>query len=618
MMETTLPRRADVPREQTWAIESVYSSDAAWEEAVRAAAEAVPGLARFHGRLGESASVLLEALRARDQWITTAWRIRLYANMQVKADTADSAAAARLQRAERLRGAIAEALAYIEPELLTLDSARLDALIAASPPLGVYTHAFAVSRRRAAHIAPAAVEAVLAGADPLGAVPYATYKALVNGDLRFSAAHDATGAAHPVAPSTIDALLRSPDRALRRSAWHAYTSEHVAVRNTLAHLLAGAFQRDVFSARARGYASALDAALDAAFLPREVYLTLLESCRRHQPLWHRAWELRRRILGLEHLAPYDLDVPLSVPSSASGSSPSSLTPYGSQGTIPYDEARRIVLAAVAPLGADYSAILRRGLYEERWVDWATNQGKLGGAEQSGVHGTRPFILLTYEGSLISVSALAHELGHAMHAYYTWATQPPIYEGYPDWLSETTSTFHQALVRAYLLREHAADPTTQRAVLAEALAYYERYLFQMPLLAQLEWEGHERLERGQSLDADWLSTRTLELLAEGYGSAVALEDARAGIVWARFPHLYLNFYTYQYSLGMAAANLLADAVAREGAPAAERTIALLRVGASVYPLDALRAAGVDLATPAPVEAAFAALATLLDRLEALGV
>ncbi|HEX6121518.1 MAG TPA: M3 family oligoendopeptidase [Ktedonobacterales bacterium] len=624
---TTLPPRASVPPEQTWDLASVYPTDAAWEAALREAEAALPTLARFQGRLGESPATLLDALRARDRWVTTAWRLRLYPNMQVKTDATDADAAARLQQAESLRGRLFAALAYIEPELLSLPPDQLDSYLASSADLAVYTHYVAMLRRRAAHVAAPAVEALLAAAAPLAATPYATYQALVNGELRCAPARDTAGTLHPVAPSTIDALLLHADPTLRQSAWESFADGYLAHRHTLAQLLAGAFQANILAARARGYPSALDAALDAALLPRAVYTTLLDTYQRHLPLWHRYWELRRRLLDLDSLTPADTGAPLDSrrrgnPEStradfvANGPSEGTVAVL-TAGSIPYDTARALILAAVAPLGPDYAAILRRGLYDERWVDYAKNQGKLGGAEQSGAYGTHPFVLLTWEGTLISVSALAHELGHAMHAYYTWHTQPPIYEEFTDWLAETASTCHQALLRAHLARAEPNDRALQLASLSEAFAYYERYLFLMPMLSRLEWEGHQRLERGEGLGADWLSARTLELLREGYGPAVSLADAdRAGILWAQFPHLYLNFYTYQYSLGIAAANRLSAAIQREGAPAAARYTTLLRAGASIPPLDALRAAGVDLTTAAPVEAAFATLSGLLDRLEAL--
>ena len=244
-----------------------------------------------------------------------------------------------------------------------------------------------------------------------------------------------------------------------------------------------------------------------------------------------------------------------------------------------------------------------------WASWR--------ARSRAAAGVPIVVLLSWDASVISMSALTHELGHAMHMYSTWRDQLPIYDDVVDYLSETASTFHQALLRAHLLRT-SSDPALRRAVLSEALTYYERYLLIMPLLARFEMEGHQRSEQGQSLGVRWLSARMLELLREAYGPAVTLDDtdaARAGLLWAQMPHLYLNFYTHQYTLGLASANLLADAVLREGEPAAARYRRLISLGSSVYPLDALAEADVDLTTPEPLERAFATLASLLDELEA---
>jgi oligoendopeptidase F len=336
-------------------------------------------------------------------------------------------------------------------------------------------------------------------------------------------------------------------------------------------------------------------------LPRAVFDNLMETSARHLPVWHRYFEAKRRALGVEALRGYDLDAPLTAVSRV----------------IPYDQAREILVASVAPLGAEYVGILRRGLYQERWVDWAANLGKAGGAEQSGAYGLHPFVLTTYADDLLSVSVLAHELGHAMHACYCDYAQPPSYDSghFADYLSETASTFGQELLRSHLLQTFADDPAWQLDVLDVAFSYFHRYLLQMPLLARLEMEGHQRIERGQGMSADWLSERTLALFSEGYGPAVVLDPARDGILWAQFSHLYLNYYTYQYALGISAAMALAEDVRREGEPAAARYREFLTVGDSIYPLDAWRLAGVDMASPEPVERAYVVLSEMIDRLEA---
>jgi oligoendopeptidase F len=270
---------------------------------------------------------------------------------------------------------------------------------------------------------------------------------------------------------------------------------------------------------------------------------------------------------------------------------------------------------MAPLGEEYVTVLRRGLYEERWVDWAVNQGKAGGAEQSGAYGLHPFVLLSYDNSLLGVSALAHEMGHAMHTYFTNQSQPAVYENYADYLGETASTFSQALLRAYLLDERH-DSDLQLEALADALTYFHRYLFVMPLLAQFELDMHERIERSEALTADEMSTRMVDLLREGYGPGVALDAERDGVIWAQFSHLYLNFYTYTYGLGISVATALAEVVLRGTPNVADRYLAFLKAGDSVYPLDAWRLAGIDMSSPEPIDRAFRALEEMIDRLDAL--
>lgn len=601
MPAVTLPHRSDVPVEQTWDLASVYPSESAWEDAAREALAAVPSLTRWKGELATSPGILLEALRARDQWTTIGWRLRQYANMQVKADASDVAANERLQRANNIRARINAALAWMVPEIRALEQSQLDELLAASPTLAAYRHALKVLRGRRHTTAP---PELLADVASLADTFYVTYKTLVSSEMRFAAPRDSQGKVHPLTSATFHALMRQHDRPLRQATYEAYADGLGTLSQTCANLLAGTFSGHVTLAKARGYGSALDAALDATDLlgaedGPSVFATLLETCQRHLPLWHRYYDLRRRALGLETLRPWDMDVSLA-----------SDAPQ-----VSYDEARTTILAAVAPLGDDYVDILRRGLYEEGWVDWATNAGKLAGAEQSGCWGTHPFVLLSWDDSVISMSALAHELGHAMHMYSTWRDQLPVYDDVVDYLAETASTFHQALLRAYLLRT-SSDPAMRRAVLSEALTYYERYLLIMPLLASIEMEGHQRIERGQSLGAGWLTSRTLELFREAYGQAVTLDDEREGLVWAEMPHLYLNFYVHQYTLGLASSNLLADAVLREGEQAAARYRRLISAGSSVYPLDALSAAGVDLTTPEPLQRAFTTLEGLLNDLEAL--
>lgn len=594
----TLPLRAEVPADETWDLASVYPSDDAWTQAAADFERQIPTVERFRGQLGQSAETLAEALRERDRLRADAYRLYLYASMQVATDGADQAAQGRIQRAGTLLAQLEAALAYVEPELLALDPAALGKFLADSEDLAAYQHYFEVLERRRSHVRSAEVEAVLAEVSPLAEAPHRTYSALTNVELRFDPVRTPEGEV-AIAQSNAQELIRSADRETRQQAWEHYADGYLRNRSTLANTVAAAFQRDAIYARAHHYPSSLDAALDGVHLPRQVFENLIAAVRAHYPLWHRYWDIKRRALGVDQLHDYDALVPL----------------VRTERRFSRDEARELVLAALAPLGDAYTTTLRRGLYDERWVDWARNQGKTAGAFSTGAPGTHPFLLLSYAGTLQNVSTLAHELGHSLHTHYTTATQPVVYHDYRMFVAETASNFNQALWRAHLLRTET-DPDFLLEILGEAMSNYHRYFFIMPILSQFEVECHAAVERGEGLTADRLGEVMLRLFREGYGPSVAIDEARTGITWAQFSHVFANFYVYQYALGIAAANALADGVIREGGPAAERYIAFLKAGDSLYPLDALRRAGVDLRDPAPIERAFAVLEDVVSRLDQL--
>jgi oligoendopeptidase F len=595
----TLPRRADVPVEQTWDLASVYPSDAAWEAATRAAEADLEQPTQYRGHLGDSAEVLLAALQTRDRLSAEVWRIYLYASMQAAVDSSDQAAQARVQRAGSLFARLGAASAYIEPELLSLAPEHIGRFLADSSELAVYEHYFDRLERRRPHVRSAEVEEILADSGPLADAHEHTYRVLTNAEIDMGTIPGEDGGEVAVIQGNVDDLKRSTDPAVRRAAWEHYADAYLRVRNTLAGTLAGAVRRDVFNARARRYPSAVDAALEQSYLPRQVYDTLIATIRRHYPLWHRFWDIKRRAIGVEQLHTYDTFAPLTR----------------SERTIPFGAAGEIILTGLAPMGEEYVAVLRRGLTQERWVDWAVNQSKSSGAFSTGAPGTHPFILQSYCNGLLNVSTLAHELGHSMHSHFTWGTQPVVYSSYGMFVAETASNFHQALLRAHLLQTET-EPDFLLEVLNETVNNFHRYFFIMPILSQFEVAIHAQVERGEGLTAEGMSGTLLELFREGYGPKVVLDEARIGIVWAQFGHLFANFYVHQYALGIAAANALADGVLREGRPAAERYIAFLKAGDSVYPLDALQIAGVDLTSPEPVERAFAVLENAVNRLDEL--
>jgi oligoendopeptidase F len=403
-----------------------------------------------------------------------------------------------------------------------------------------------------------------------------------------------------VTHGTLNALLHSPDREVRRTAWESYADGHLAYKNTMANALAAGVKQDVFRARARRYSSSLKAALTPPNIPIAVFHNLIDIFRRNLPTWHRYWRLRRKVFGVDVLYEYDIKAPLTE----------------DKIEISYRQAVEWICEGMAPLGEEYVNILRRGALEQRWIDIYPNRGKRLGAFSYGGPGAHPFIMMSYTDDIFSLSTLAHELGHSMHSYFSWRTQPVIYGRYTLFAAEVASNFNQALVRDYLLRTQSSR-AFQVALLEEAMSNYHRYFFVMPTLARFELELHERAERGEPLTAPVMIELMADLFAEGYGDELTIDRERAGGTWAHFStHLYSNFYVYQYATGISGANALARAVLDGKEGAVERYLEFLHAGGSCYPLDALQRAGVDLSTPEPVNAAFAMLADYVGRLEDL--
>lgn len=601
MSQTTrLPLRSEVPVEETWNLESIFPDVAAWEAALQQVIAQIPPIAAYEGRLAENPATLADYMEVSEQAVRLGMQVMVYAMLAQSVDVGDQEAASRAGQARAVITHLRAASAFTEPELMGIGFDTLFQWVDTEARLSSYRQYFKELQEQAQHVRSAEVEQVLAlASEPLGFSTSNAYSALTNIELPFESARDSEDRTHEIGQSSIGALLTHADRQLRRTAFENYNDAYLQFKNTLSAIQTQALQRDVFNSRVRRYESSLDASMKPNHIPSEVFHNLIATFQKNLPTWHKYWRIRQKALGYDSFHVYDIKAPLTQ----------------RKIEVPFDQAVDWICEGMAPLGEEYVQILRDGCTTNRWVDRAQNKGKRQGAFSGGAYDTQPFIMMSYSNDVFSLSTLAHELGHSLHSYYTRRSQPFIYGRYSLFVAEVASNFNQALVRDYLFKTQL-DPAFQLALVEEAMSNFHRYFFIMPTLARWELEMHERVEQGAPVNAQIMTERCADLFAEGYGDEVTYERDRSGITWAQFGHMYMNFYVYQYATGISGAHALADRILAGEPSAAEKYLEFLSAGSSVYPLDALQRAGVDLTSPAPVEAAFNVLAEIVDRLETL--
>ncbi|MBK8137316.1 MAG: oligoendopeptidase F [Chloroflexi bacterium] len=601
MSSTTaaLPPRKAIAREHTWNSESVFPTRTDWDVAAGEVLAEIPAVQAYKGRLSESPSVLADYLAASDKLTRKAGKVYVYASMFSAVDTGDQEATAMAGRAGTIYGQVGAALAFANPELLAIGRDTLTAWMSAEPRIALYAQFVDNLFRLQTHVRSAEVEEVMGMvSDPFNSTSN-VYGRLANADLKFAPAKSASGAEFEVAQGSINTLLDSTDRDVRRSGWNSYMDGYLAFKNTFSASYSQSLKQDVFRARVRGYSTSVEASLFANNIPPAVFQNLIDTFKRNIPTWHKYWAVKRRAMRYDTIHTYDVWAPITQ----------------NEPRVPYTQAVDWICDGMAPLGKPYVDALRRGCLEDRWVDIYPNQGKRQGAFSSGVHDTFPFIMMSYDDNLGAMSTLAHELGHSMHSYLSRKTQPAAYSGYSLFVAEVASNFNQAMTRARLMQTNS-DPNFQIALIQEAMGNFHRYFFIMPMLARFELEMHTRAEQGKGITPQDMNSLMADLYAEGYGSEMTLDRDRDGITWATFSHLYANFYVYQYATGISAAHALSENILAGDEQAAVRYVEFLSKGSSVYPLDALAHAGVDMTSPEAVETTFAVLARYVDRLDEL--
>ena len=595
-----IPERSEIPEEYTWDLRDIFESDEAWRREYEALMAMPETIAAFAGTLSRGPGRLLDFLKLDDELTVRLEKLSGYANCKGDQDLADGPSQDMRSRATACIVAIAGASAFSTPEIMAIDDTTLDRFYRECPALETYRRSLYRIRRRREHILSDKEEKLLAAAGEMADAPDSIASALRNADLRFDDAVDANGVRHPLSAGTFGPLMESGDRALRRSAFENCYRTYGDFRNTAAATLDAQFKQLRFFAEARRYPSTLAAALDRTEVPESVYFNLIEAVHRNLDKMYRYVALRKKLLGVEELHMYDVYTPVVKDAAVK---------------ISYDEAKQTVLEALAVLGKDYTALLKKG-FSERWIDVYENRGKRSGAYSSGNSWPHPYVLLNHKDTLDSMFTIAHEMGHALHSYHSCLHQPVNTADYVIFVAEVASTCNEILLMRHLLGK--TEDKKQRAYLINHfLDQFKGTVYRQTMFAEFELEMGRMAEAGQALTADALCETYLALNKLYFGPDM-VSDPEIALEWARIPHFFYDYYVYQYATGFSAAAAIAQRILTQGEPAVRDYKRFLSSGGSSDPISLLKIAGVDMGTPEPVNAGLKLFGELVEELEKLSL
>ncbi|MGB8955494.1 MAG: oligoendopeptidase F [Tumebacillaceae bacterium] len=593
-----LKKRSELPDETKWDLSSMYESTEQWEADYQKVQELMPKFLKFQGRLGESAETLLAAFREQEELEKVFSNVYTYSHMRSHEDTANTANQGLSDRANSLAAEVFSALAFIAPELLSLPNEKLEGFLKENKDLALYDKVIERLMREKEHVLSLEEENLLARMSEVADAPSTIFSLLTNADMKFPSVEDSAGKKHDVSEGHFRALLESDDRVLRERTYNSLFGTYKSFANTLAASYSSNVKKDVFYANVKKYDSALAMSLAPDNVPLDVYDNLIKAAHENAEQLHRYVALRKRVLGVEELRYYDMFIPITDKV---------------KGEVPYERAQQLALEALAPLGDEYVAAVKRAL-TENWIDVYPNVGKRSGAYSWGTYTSNPYILLNYNNTLDDVFTLVHELGHSMHSFYTHKNQPAVYGNYTIFVAEVASILNENLLLQKLLEE-TTDKKQRMALLNHSLDQFRSTFFRQTMFAEFEKTAHAMAEEGQPLTADSMSDVYGGLNEKFYGPELVVDDLLKG-EWARIPHFYNSFYVYKYATGFCAALALAHQIRTEGEPAVARYLEFLGKGSSEDPIDLLKGAGVDMSTPKPIEDALAVFKERLDELEAL--
>ena len=597
-MAKELLKRSEVREEDTWNLKDMYATDADWEADLKEVASLGEKIASMEGKTTASAADLLftlENLAKMGQKLELAFN---YAERLFDEDQKNTAHQAMSAKVYALYASVSSQIAFINPEILETATEVLEGYYKEEPALELYRKQIEEIQRLKEHSLSAEMEKLVAMTTEMAQVPSDVYSILNNADLTFPEIKDENGEMVRLTQGRFVPMLESADRRVRKDAFENFYKTYEQFLNTMASIYNGQVKQQIFYAKARKYNSTLEAAVDGNNVSPSVYHNLVDTINKNLDKMHRYVKLRKKCLGVDELHMYDIYTPM-------------LSDMAKE--ISFEEAKETVLKALAPLGEDYVAKVKEG-FENRWIDVYENQGKRSGAYSAGAYGTHPYVLLNHNGTLDNMFTLAHEMGHAMHSYYSNSTQPYIYSQYKIFVAEVASTCNEILLMEYLLK-NTTDKKERAYLLNHYLDSFKGTVYRQTQFAEFEMRTNAMVEAGESLTAENLSALYLELNQKYYGPDM-VSDKEISYEWARIPHFYYDFYVYQYATGFSSAVAIAHNILKEGAPAVERYKKFLSGGCSDAPVELLKIAGVNLETPAPIQSALDVMDSILDEMETL--
>ena len=588
--------REEIDSKYKWDLSSMFPSDEAFEAGLEELKAYCPKLLAFKGKISTSAQALLEYLQLEDQMNLLLYKIINYAERKSDEDTRVAKYQAYVANATSAYTQVGEATSWFAAELLAVPAESVEKFYAEVPALEFYRRKLNKILNQREHTLSAEEEALLARAEELAVQPTNIFSMFDDADLTFDDAVDSESKTHKLTSGSFVPLLMDADRVLRESAFKQLYSRFGEFRNTSAAILTSQVKNLQFFSSSRKYASSLEAALAENEIPVEVYNNLIDAVHQNFPAFYKYVDLRKRVMGLDELHFWDVYTPL-------------VDDVDMKFT--YEEACDLIVKALAPMGEEYVNLVKKGL-ESRWVDVYETPGKRSGAYSAGGKGMNPVMLLNFQGGLDDVYTLIHEMGHSLHTYFSSHNQEITYSDYSIFVAEVASTCNEALLSHYLL-EHETDPARHAYILNHFLEGFRGTIYRQCMFAEFERDISQMNADGVALNAEVLSERYGKLCAEYFGPGIEL-DEEIKLEWSRIPHFYYNFYVYQYCIGFSAAIALSQRILSEGEPAVKDYIGYLSGGCSKTPIELLRGAGVDMATPDPVNAALKYFGELVDQLE----